>query len=60
MRSTVLQMRGYKGHLLLGGKILSLRCGRGQYNKRGHGADSGQKLLLQCGQRTQIFCPRHL
>jgi len=64
MMSTVLQVRGYKWHLLLGGKNLSLRCSadedREKYNKCGRSTDNGQKLLMRCSQRTQIFCPRHL
>ena len=64
MRSTVLQVRGRKSPLLLGGKTLGLRCSedaaRVMYNKYGRGADSRQNLLMRCGQRAQIFCPRHL
>ena len=30
------------------------------HNKCGRGANRGQKLLARCGQRTKIFCPRHL
>jgi len=64
VRSTVLPVRGRKLPLLLGGKTLGLRCSadadRIMYTKCGRGADSGQKLLMQCGQRAQIFCPRHL
>jgi len=61
MKSTVFQVRGCKSPLLLGGN-LGLRCSadadRVMYNKRG--ADSGQKLLMQCRWRAQIFCLRHL
>ena len=32
------------------GKVHQVRCG----------ANRGQKLQMLCGQRTQIFCPRHL
>jgi len=43
MRSTVLQVRGCKSPLLLGGETLGLRCSadmdRVMYNKRGRGAD---------------------
>jgi len=64
MRSTVLQVRGRKSPLLLGGETLGLRCSVDEdivmYNKCGRGADIGQKLLMRCGQRAQIFCPRHL
>jgi len=64
MRSTVLQERGRKSPLLLVGKTLGFRysaeADRVMYNKCRHGADSGQKLLMRCGQRAQIFCPRHL
>ena len=64
VRSTVLQVRGRKSPLLLGGETLGLRCSvdadRVMYNQCGCGADSGQKLLMRCGQRAQIFCPRHL
>jgi len=64
MRSTVLPVRGRKPPLLLGGKTLRLRCSADadsiMYNKCGRGADSGQKLLMWCEQRAQIFCPRHL
>jgi len=64
MRSTVLQVRGHKSPLLLGGETLELRCSedadRVMYNKSGRGADSGQKLLMQYGQWAQIFCPHHL
>jgi len=59
MSSTVLQLSGYKWQLLLGGKTLSLRCSadvdREMYNKCGRGADSGQKLLMQCRQWTHIL-----
>ena len=64
MRSTVLQVRGRKSPLLLGGETLGLRCSAGadrvMYNKFGRRADSGQKLLMRCGQQVQIFCLRHL
>jgi len=64
MRSTVLQVRGHKSPLLLGGKTLGLRCSadadRVMYNKYGCSVDSGQKLLMRCGQWTQIFCLYHL
>jgi len=30
------------------------------HDKCGRRVDSGQKLLMRCGQRAQIFCPRHL
>jgi len=64
MRTTVLQVRGCKSPLLLGGKALGLWCSPDEdkvtYNKYGRGADSGQKLLMWCGQQAQIFCPRHL
>jgi len=62
MRSIVIQVRGGKLPLLLGGKTLGLRCSadRVMYNKCRRGADSGQKLLLRCGRWAQIFCPHHL
>jgi len=64
MKSTVLQVRGRKSPLLLGGKTLGLRCSadadRVMYNKCGRNADSGQKLLMRCEQLAQIFCSRHL
>jgi len=64
MRSTVLQVRGHKSPLLLGGKTLGLRCSadadKVMNNKCRRGADSGQNLLMRCGQWAQIFCPRHL
>jgi len=56
--------RKCKSPLLLGGKTLGLWCSADvdivMYNKCERGADSGQKLLMRCGQRVQIFCPRHL
>jgi len=64
MRSTVLQVRGHKSLLLLGGKTLGLQCSayadRVMDKKRRRVADSGQKLLMRCRQRAQIFCWRHL
>ena len=33
---------------------------REMHNKCGRGVNRGQKLLARCGQRTKIFCPRHL
>jgi len=64
MRSAVLHVREHKSPLLLGGKILGLRSSadadRVMYNKCVCGVDSGQKLLMWCGQRAQIFCPLHL
>jgi len=46
MRGTVLQVRGRKLPLLLGGKTLSMRCSvdtdRAMYDKCGRGADSGK------------------
>ena len=64
MRCIVLQVRGCNWQLLLGGKTLGLRCSADadseNYNKCSRGADNGQKLLMRCGQRTQIFCLRHL
>jgi len=51
MRSTVLQVRGYKSPLLLGGKTVGLQCSADAHRvmdkKRGCVADSGQKLLMQ-------------
>jgi len=59
MRSTVLQVRGHKSPLLLGGNTLGLRCSvdadRVMYNKCRRGADNRQKLLMLCRPRAQIF-----
>jgi len=55
---------GVQMAIAFGGKTSSLQCSadvdRKKCNKRGRGADSGQKLLMQFRQRTQIFCPCHL
>ena len=63
----MLQVRGHKWQLLLGGKtkeVCGLRCSsdadRKKYNKCSCSGYSGHKLLMPCGQRTQIFCSRHL
>jgi len=44
--------------------VWGVRCSavadREMHNKCGRGANRGQKLLARCGQRTKIFCPRHL
>jgi len=57
-RNTVLQQRWYKWQLLLGGKTLSLGSSadadREKYNKRGHGVDSGQKLLMRRGHKYSV------
>jgi len=42
------------------GIACSADAGRVMYNKCGRGADSGQKLLMRCGQQAQTFCPHHL
>ena len=55
---------GHKSPLLLGGETFGLRCSadadKVMNNKCRRGADSGQNLLMRCGQWAQIFCPRHL
>jgi len=63
MRSTVLQVRGRKSPLLLGGKTLGLRCradmDRVMYDKCGRGADSGHKFSVRTISSSHRLKQRH-